>query len=165
MPELTEEERKKIYEEEKLKYDIKEKPKVSKTKGRLSFVCATVLLVAALSMCSSPDKKDASTNSNPSTPSVPTSTVQEKTDLELLESSAKKEPYGTSIIIGTIKNNSNKTYKYAQVEINLYDASDTQIGSTLANVNNLEPGATWKFKAPVIEENFAKWKIKDITGW
>lgn len=44
-------------------------------------------------------------------------------------------------------------YSYVQVTINLYDKDGNLIGSTLANVNNLEPGKTWKFKAIVIEDD------------
>ena len=63
------------------------------------------------------------------------------------------------------KNNSNKTYKYVQVSINLYDDSNAQVGSTLANINNLEPNGTWKFKAVVLERNTTKYQIKEIAGW
>lgn len=68
-------------------------------------------------------------------------------------------------VVGKVKNNSDKQYTYVQVEINLYDSNDNQIGSTLANVNNLEPGGTWKFEAPIFEEKAIKYKIKGITGF
>ena len=67
--------------------------------------------------------------------------------------------------MGTVKNNTKKQYKYVQVEINLYDKDGNQVGSTMSNVNNLEPGATWKFKAPVFEEKAASFKIKEVTGF
>ncbi|CAB3390974.1 FxLYD domain-containing protein [Kyrpidia spormannii] len=39
------------------------------------------------------------------------------------------------------------------------------MGSTLANANNLEPGATWKFRAPVFEDNVKQFKVVEITGF
>lgn len=76
-----------------------------------------------------------------------------------------KGDFGTKRIIGTIKNNSSKEYSYVQVEFNLYDSNDNQVGSALANVNNLEPHGTWKFEAVVIEANAKKAKLKGISGF
>ena len=64
-----------------------------------------------------------------------------------------------------MRNNTTKTYGYVQVSINLYDASGALIGSTLANVNNLEPGGLWKFRAAVIETGVANWRVLDVTGF
>lgn len=98
-------------------------------------------------------------------PQTPTTTATaKKSNLELVESSVQKEQY-VRYVVGTVKNNSTKQYSYVQVEINLYDNSDAQVGSTLANANNLEPGATWKFKAPILEDNATKYKVKDVTGY
>jgi hypothetical protein len=68
-------------------------------------------------------------------------------------------------VVGIVKNNSNKHYKYVQVEINLYDKSGAQVGSTIANVNNLEPHGTWKFKAIIMEDNTKRYQIKGITAF
>lgn len=86
-------------------------------------------------------------------------------DLQLVESHVETGDYGTKYIVGSVKNNGAKTYSYVQVTINLYDNSGAQVGSTLANVNNLEPGGTWKFKAYWIEKDATNYKIKEITGW
>lgn len=86
-------------------------------------------------------------------------------DLELLEHTSEIGEFGNLFITGTVKNNTKKQYTYVQVEINLYDDDDAQVGSTMANTNNLEPGGKWKFKAVVIEENVKSYKIKDITGF
>jgi len=84
-------------------------------------------------------------------------------DLQVIDHSSSKDSIA-SYIAGTVKNNTNKTYKYVQVEINLYDASGAQVGSTLANANNLEPNGTWKFKA-VTMDDFKTYKIKDVSGF
>ncbi len=96
---------------------------------------------------------------------VSTNTVQKKADLELVESSFCQLDYGVKGVCGTIKNNSDKTYSYAQVSINLYDASENLIGSTLANINNLAPQKQWKFQAIISEDNPASYKVEDITGF
>lgn len=68
-------------------------------------------------------------------------------------------------IVGNAKNNSNETKSYVQVEFNLYDSSGRQVGSTFANVNNLEPGRVWSFKAYVLEDNVSSAKLKGVTSY
>lgn len=87
-----------------------------------------------------------------------------KPNLEVVETSTVSEQF-VRYVTGTVKNNSSKKYSYAQVEINLYDKDGNQVGSTLANVNNLEPGGTWKFKAPILEDAATSFKVKDVTGF
>ena len=87
-----------------------------------------------------------------------------KPKLELIEHHTESDSFAW-YVVGTVKNNTNKNYSYAQVSINLYDKSGTQVGSTLANINNLEPNGTWKFKAVALENTAAKYQIKEVTGW
>lgn len=68
-------------------------------------------------------------------------------------------------VTGTITNNTNKEYSYVQVTFNLYDSSGAQIGTALANINNLEAGGTWKFSAIGGTEKAASYKLAEITGW
>jgi hypothetical protein len=84
--------------------------------------------------------------------------------LEMVESRTVSEEYGR-YIVGTVRNTSNHVYDYVQVEANLYDTSGAQVGSTLANVNNLEPGGTWKFKAIIMEPNVVQYKITKVSGY
>jgi hypothetical protein len=99
-------------------------------------------------------------STRPSTPPTPV-----RPDLEVVDYNWASGEFGNRVIRGTVRNNTSKQYKYVQVEINLYDKADTQVGSTLANVNNLEPGRTWRFEAAVLEESASKAKVKDITGF
>lgn len=87
-----------------------------------------------------------------------------KPDLEIIESKTESDSF-TRYIVGTVKNNSKKQYSYVQIEINLYDKSGNQVGSTFDNLNNLEPGATWRFKAIILEDNAASYKIKGVSGF
>jgi hypothetical protein len=129
--------------------------------SKISYILLILCLVFALlsAGCASSTKVD-STGSSPSSSST-------KTDLQLIESHTEPSEGGYyTYVVGTIKNNNvGKTYGYVQVTINLYDKSGAQVGSTLANVNNLEPGGVWKFKAPMIEKDAASYKIKEITGF
>ena len=68
-------------------------------------------------------------------------------------------------IIGTVRNSTNRTFGYAQVEFNVYDASGSQVGSAMDNINNLEPGGTWKFKAMVLERSATSARFKGISAF
>jgi len=70
-----------------------------------------------------------------------------------------------TVVAGTIRNNSGKTYTYAQVQFNLHDESGTQVGSTAATINNLQPGEEWKFEAPVQDKRAKSVKLKGVSGW
>lgn len=141
--------------------------------GVILFILGGV--IAAMS--SSPSQPSQPTNPTQST--QPTKTTQpsqtsqpsqakqapeKRPDLELLEVSSTSDAF-TRYAVGKIRNNTNRTYSYVQVEINLYDKNGNQVGSTLANVNNLEPGAVWSFKAPIFEEEAVRFKVADITGF
>lgn len=73
--------------------------------------------------------------------------------------------YGVGKVIGTLRNNTKKQYSYVQVEFNLYDNTGAQVGSTLANVNNLEPGGTWAFEAGVLEGRATQAKLKGVSSF
>lgn len=90
-----------------------------------------------------------------------------KANLEVTESHIERGQFGNWYVAGTIKNNTNKQYRYVQVDINLYDDAGNQIGATMDNTSNLEPGGTWKFKAIIpsyLEDSATKYKVMKITG-
>ena len=53
-------------------------------------------------------------------------------------------------ITGKLKNTTNKEFSYVSVTFALYDADGNQIETALDNMNYLQAGATWSFKATVI---------------
>lgn len=59
-------------------------------------------------------------------------------------------------VLGTIKNLSSNAYSYVEVDINFYDNNGNQVDSTLTNMNNLEPNGTWKFSAPILNQDTSK---------
>lgn len=93
--------------------------------------------------------------------SMPTKAAQ---NLELLEAEIQEDGFLRSVV-GIVKNNTRRQYKYAQIEINLYDKAGTQVGSTMANINNLESGGQWKFKALFAEKDAVRFNVKSITGF
>jgi len=111
------------------------------------------------------------TTKNQSSVSVPSSdsTVKELPDLELI--GGMKETHDEIIdnrhyIVGSIKNNTSHKYNYVQITFILLDKDKNQIGTAMDNVNYLEPGRTWKFKALVYDDSdFAYFKLGDISGW
>lgn len=75
-------------------------------------------------------------------------------------------PYAVKVN-GTLVNNTDSDKSYVQVSYTLYDASGAQIGTALANTNNLKAGGTWKFSAlgSVSGGEVAKFELGDVTGF
>lgn len=95
---------------------------------------------------------------------TPTSSEQEK--FTLLSDTKVVDSIGTTYIEGEIKNNTDKIYSYVEVTFNLYDANGAQLGTAMDNINNLEPNATWKYKAiGLTTEEVATYKLVEISGW
>jgi hypothetical protein len=86
-------------------------------------------------------------------------------DLELIDYKIIKGEWGNKTISGTVKNKSSNEYGYAQIEFNLYDKDGNQIGSSMDNINNLEPNGSWKFNAIIMEDGVKDIKFKGITGY
>lgn len=106
---------------------------------------------------SSPPDADTTWNSSVS--------KRRKPDLEVSNVHSEMEEFGLWYVCGTVTNNTDRTYAYLQIEVNLYNDFDEQVGSTFDNVNNLEPGGTWKFRALVMEEKATKYKVVNVSGW
>jgi hypothetical protein len=75
-----------------------------------------------------------------------------------------RDDYGSRYLVGTVINNSSHEFAYVQIEFNLYDRSGTQVSSTFDNVNNLEAGGRWRFRALVMEDNATTAKLKGVRG-
>lgn len=85
--------------------------------------------------------------------------------LEVTESHECSLGYGLTAICGTVVNNSSRNISYVQVEISLYDRDGNVVGSTTDIIDNLEGNATWKFRAPIVDDNVGHYKIKNVSGW
>jgi len=75
-------------------------------------------------------------------------------------------PYNV-VVRGILTNNTDRDYSYLQVEYILYDADGNQVGSALANVNNLKAGGSWKFEASSLKgaDEVAGYELADVTGF
>jgi hypothetical protein len=86
-------------------------------------------------------------------------------DLRVPYTELKRTEDGALIIVGYVTNAGAKTYGYVHVSFNLYDRQGNQVGSTFANVNNLEPGKSWNFEAPVLQSNATDFKLIGVSGF
>lgn len=68
----------------------------------------------------------------------------------------------TCEITGSVVNRTGKRVRYAQISFNLYDASGGRIGTAFTNINNLEPGEQWNFKAVGFEQNTRTFKFAKL---
>ena len=109
-------------------------------------------------------KPAATPQSSEAPPSAPAAQQQpeRKPDLEILEVSSEADQY-SRYVVGKLRNNTDRTFNYVQVEINLYDGEGNVVGTTFDNVTNLEPGQTWKFKAVILDDSVKRFKIADIS--
>lgn len=92
--------------------------------------------------------------------------IQKKEKFTLESHSGAYDSAGFAFYIeGTIKNNTDKNYSYVQVTFNTYDKDGAQLGTALANINNLEANGIWRYKAMTTADNIASYKLAEITGW
>lgn len=67
-------------------------------------------------------------------------------------------------ITGTVVNRRSKALGYTQITFNVYDESGAQIGTALANINGLEPGGRWNFKAVSFTKG-TTYKFSKLSGF
>ena len=67
-------------------------------------------------------------------------------------------------IQGTIRNNTNTTYKQVQVKVNIFANKTELMGSSSAIAVNLGPGEKWEFQIPVLEQGEFSYQFVSITG-
>ena len=121
--------------------------------------CLTPIIILIL-MATIPSFMNSSSNNSTN------QQTKSKPKLEVLNSyNCNVSSYGGRAICGTVINNTDRTYGYAQIQINLYDKNGTQIGNTMDNINNLAPHSKWNFKAVVIEDRADNYKIVDVSGF
>ena len=133
------------------------------------WLIAIIVMIVAINASTKNEKKPTITGSatGQSAPMEPASTTNEANTyhgkIKILTVKWEKGQFGMRQIVGVAENVSGSELSYAQIEINLLDASGATVGSTLTNINNLAAGAKWKFKAPVMEESAKKFEVKDVT--
>jgi hypothetical protein len=161
---------KKIVEEEMRAEARAEKAKIEKGNKKKSPLRTGCLVIFILFIIVSINifYRAIDKNFSPTESTIPKTTSKdnyEKGPILLDGWKLERGEYDIVYITGIIENKSNKTYSYVQVEFNLYDENDFQVGSTIANVNNLEPNGKWKFKAVIMEAEAKKARFKAITSF
>lgn len=89
---------------------------------------------------------------------------KETKKLELVKAEKRDKGY-VKHIVGTLKNNTDRTYSYVRVTFNLYNESGAQVGTAVDSVRNLEAGGTWKFETFTLGKDFATFEVSDITAY
>ena len=104
-------------------------------------VLAAIILILIIQQTTGNKKKEVE---------VKNSTQEtQKAKYEVSEINIEKDSF-SSYVTGVLKNNADKEKSYVQITIPAYDANGNKVGDALANVNDLKPNSTWKFKAMYI---------------
>jgi hypothetical protein len=100
-------------------------------------------------------------------PPTPTPLVCKSTfdDFCLVSTTGQLDSFGGGYVTGVVINTGSRRYSYVQVEVTLLDASGAVVGSALANVNNLGPGETWKFRAPFFDSGVSTFRVEKVIGF
>ena len=130
------------------------------TKRLCTLIGGIVVIVILCAACSGSN----STNNVPSSDQE-SSTEKSEAQYEFTEKPKLVYKDYTNKIVGIIKNNSGSDKGYIQISFTLYDADGNNIGSTLANTNNLKNGGTWKFEAIVLEDGVKSFELDEVTGF
>lgn len=85
-------------------------------------------------------------------------------DLVVIKYQLQKEG-DNQYITGQVKNNMNKVAKSVFLKFNLYNNSGVQIGDTIDNVGNIDPGGIWEFKTDVNKEGTTSVKPAELTHY
>lgn len=74
----------------------------------------------------------------------------------------------SATIKGVAKNNTRKNYSYVSVEFSVYDSAGNNLGTALANINNLASGDSWNFEASLFSFPSTRptsFKLVEIIAW
>jgi hypothetical protein len=75
-----------------------------------------------------------------------------------------EEAAGSSLVyaVGSLTNNSPRQRFGIKLELDLFDAADQKVGTAKDYQATMEPGASWRFKALVVEPKAASVKLSSI---
>ena len=125
-----------------------------------------VALIAIGAIGSMAGKGTKSESSSADDSAATEQTAEEQEPYTIAEEAEDRSDYYFKIT-GILTNNSDSDKDYIQVEYVLYDADGNQIGTALANTNNLKAGGTWKYEATSFKtpEEVASWERAEVTGF
>jgi hypothetical protein len=67
-------------------------------------------------------------------------------------------------IVGQVRNNGNKRYRYVSIIFSLYDKSGAKVGIALAGISGLNAKGLWRFWAVVAEKDAANFELQSLSG-
>ena len=74
----------------------------------------------------------------------------------------------SATVKGMAKNVSNRDFSYVSIEFSIYDSSGNNLGTALANINNLSKGDSWQFEAHLFSFPSSmpvSYRLVEITTW
>ncbi|WCC80219.1 FxLYD domain-containing protein [Cutibacterium equinum] len=70
------------------------------------------------------------------------------------------------MVTGTVSNNSDKPVKLlVTITFNAYDESGANVGTCTDSTESIDANGKWKFKAYCLDQDVAKVKFKDLSGF
>jgi hypothetical protein len=84
--------------------------------------------------------------------------------LSLLDFKIARNQAGKSVLKGSVKNTSPQTIKLGTATFTLFNKKGVEIGTSVATVDNLEPGFAWTFEAQILQEGVASAKFAGFTA-
>lgn len=142
-----------------------------RTFGRRALVVTLALVAAtsplALAGCNGSDAGDDAPAAEQPAEEQTEQPAEEQEPYTVSEEQLDGSNQFATYITGKLTNNTDDAVSYIQVEYNLYDAEGAQVGTALANTNNLQPGGVWKFEAigNASPDEVASFELIDVTGF
>lgn len=138
--------------------------------GRIIIGIVVLIFGLALMISSFSDADGKAKTSNAVNGQNAVQAINNSNAAKRLEEIAKPEiafdEFGLSSIKGSYKNISGKTLSYAQVTFALYDDEGAQIGTAVANINNLTADSVWKYSAVALTtEEWTSFELTEVDAW
>jgi hypothetical protein len=114
-------------------------------------------------------KASEQTPPRPPTPSPKTATgIKSIGDLKVGETISVEEPKGAKgsrlvYATGAVKNESDVQRFGVRVDLDLFDSAGAKVGTATDYTQSIEPRATWRFRALVVERRAMSAKLAKIT--
>lgn len=151
-------------------YDAKVCPQCRKKQksGVLKWVLIAFLVLAAIIAFSGGGGGSSTSSSTSGQNAIQTiNNASSKAKLEEVTApQVVSKGYGLMNIEGSMKNISGKTLSYVQITFALYDKDGAQIGTAVANINNLTKDSVWKYSAtPLTMDEWSSFELTEIDSW
>ena len=92
------------------------------------------------------------------------STTEDKFGYEITKQ--YEDSIGSYYIEGIVTNKIDYDYSYTQIDFICYDKDGNNLGTAMANTNNLLANETWRFKAiGLFDGKVDHCDFKEVTGW